>query len=122
MSSLAVKLPITKDFTDGYSMIDNFEELIKQNLKMLILTAPGERVMEPDFGVGLRNFLFEHFNNQTFTSIDAAIRSQVLKYMPIVTIINISFEGSDMDSNLLGLRLFYSVPDIGFTDLLEFTI
>ena len=122
MSSLAVKLPINKDSINGYQMIDNFEDLIKQNLKMLVLTAPGERVMEPNYGAGLRTFLFENFNNQTFTEIDRKIRSQVLKYMPIVQIINISFEGSDMDRNLLGLQIFYAVPDIGFTDLLEFTI
>lgn len=122
MSSLAVKLPINKDSINGYQMIDNFEDLIKQNLKMLVLTAPGERVMEPNYGAGLRNFLFENFNNQTFTEIDRKIRSQVLKYMPIVQIVNISFEGSDMDRNLLGLQIFYAVPDIGFTDLLEFTI
>jgi|TARA_Y200000002_G_C22511103_1_gene591361 phage baseplate assembly protein W len=122
MSSLAVKLPINKDSINGYQMIDNFEDLIKQNLKMLVLTAPGERVMEPNYGAGLRAFLFENFNNQTFTQIDNKIRSQVLKYMPLVQIVNISFEGSDMDRNLLGLQIFYAVPDIGFTDLLEFTI
>ena len=69
MSSLAVKLPINKDSINGYQMIDNFEDLIKQNLKMLVLTAPGERVMEPNYGAGLRNFLFENFNNQTFTIV-----------------------------------------------------
>lgn len=122
MSSLAVKLPIRKDSINGYQMIDNFEDLIKQNLKMLILTSPGERVMEPDYGAGVRNFLFENFNNQTFVQIDRKIRSQVTKYLPIVQIVNISFEGSDIDRNLLGLQIFYAVPDIGFTDLLEFTI
>ncbi len=122
MSSLAVKLPIRKDSINGYQMIDNFEDLIKQNLKMLILTSPGERVMEPDYGAGVRNFLFENFNNQTFVQIDRKIRSQVTKYLPIVQIVNISFEGSDIDRNILGLQIFYAVPDIGFTDLLEFTI
>ena len=122
MSSLAVKLPINKDSINGYKMIDNFEDLIKQNLKMLVLTSPGERVMDPNFGAGIKDFLFENFNNQTFTNIDETIREQVLKYMPLVQIVRISFEGSNLDKNLLGLQIFYAVPDIGFTDLLEFTI
>ena len=122
MSSLAVKLPINKSSTDGYEMIDDFEALIKQNLKMLVLTAPGERIMEPEFGVGMRNYLFENFNQNTFMNINSKIREQVTKFIPIVNIIEISFEGSDIDRNVLGLQIFYSVPDIGFTDLLEFTI
>ncbi len=89
---------------------------------MLVLTAPGERVMEPEFGVGVRKYLFENFNQNTFTKINQDIRMQVNKYMPIVDIIEVQFAGSDVDRNLLGVQIFYSVPDIGFTDLLEFTI
>mgnify|MGYP001452410381 FL=1 len=122
MSSLAVKLPITKDSADGFTVIRDFETLIRQNLKMLIMTSPGERIMEPEFGVGIRGFLFENFNNSTFNSIDTAIRKQVRTYMPVVEIIEISFNGSDPDRNLLGIKLFYSVPNIGIKDLLEFTI
>ena len=122
MSSLAVKLPITRDVIDGFEMINDFEALIKQNLKMLVLTSPGERVMEPEFGVGIRRYLFENFNQSTFTRINMDIRNQVDKFMPIVNIIEVHFAGSDIDRNLLGLQIFYSIPDIGFTDLLEFTI
>ena len=60
MSSLSVKLPITRNTIDGFAMIKDFQTLVKQNFKMLVLTAPGERVMEPEFGVGLRNYLFEN--------------------------------------------------------------
>jgi|TARA_E500000331_G_C17133514_1_gene659355 phage baseplate assembly protein W len=122
MSSLAVKLPITKDSADGFTVIRDFQTLIRQNLKMLIMTSPGERIMEPEFGVGIRGFLFENFNNSTYNAIDTAIRKQVRTFIPVVEIIEISFNGSDPDRNLLGIKLFYSVPNIGIKDLLEFTI
>ena len=60
MSSLGVKLPLARDSSDGFGMIKNFKTMIKQNFKMLLLTNPGERVMEPDFGVGRKKFLFEN--------------------------------------------------------------
>ncbi len=122
MSALAVKLPITKDSINGYAMIDDFETLIKQNLKMLILTAPGERIMEPEFGVGIRNYLFENFNNTTYKQIDTKIRKQVDMYMPAITINEVSFDGSAQDANLLGIAIIFSIPSIGVRDLLEFTI
>ena len=122
MSALAVKIPITKDSISGYTMIDDFDSLIKQNLKMLILTAPGERIMEPEFGVGIRKYLFENFNNNIYEQIDNDIRRQVERYMPAISIIEVSFAGSDIDTNLLGVSIIYSIPSIGIKDLLQFTI
>ena len=63
MASLAPKLPLTLDSGDGYTSIKILKTMIKQNFKMLILTNPGERVMNPDFGVGIRQFLFENFQS-----------------------------------------------------------
>jgi len=54
-SGLSPKLPLTVSEVFGpYNLNTNFEDLAKQNLKMLILTIPGERIMDPNFGVGLR--------------------------------------------------------------------
>lgn len=122
MSALAVKLPITKDSINGYTMIDDFKTLIKQNLKMLVLTSPGERIMEPEFGVGIRNYLFENFNNTIYKEIDTNIRKQVDMFMPAVKIIEVSFQGSNEDVNLLGISILFTIPSIGVKDLLQFTI
>tara|TARA_Y100000004_G_scaffold190021_1_gene246513 strand:+ start:390 stop:758 length:369 start_codon:yes stop_codon:yes gene_type:complete len=122
MSALAVKLPITKDSINGYTMIDDFKTLIKQNLKMLVLTSPGERIMEPEFGVGIRNYLFENFNNTIYKEIDTNIRKQVDMFMPAVKIIEVNFQGSNEDVNLLGISILFTIPSIGVKDLLQFTI
>jgi len=120
--SLAIKLPIRRSSIDGYQMIGDFQTLIRQNLKMLILTAPGERVMEPEFGVGIRNYLFENFNNMTYNTINTKIREQAAKYLPVVDIMEVNFADSDPDRNFLAIKIFFSIPDIGIKDLLEFTI
>ncbi len=122
MSSLSVKLPITRNTIDGYTMIKDFQTLVRQNFKMLILTAPGERVMEPEFGVGLRNYLFENFNNSIFVDIETDIREQAAVFLPVVNVLEVNFDTSDPDNNVLGIRILYNLPDVGITDLLEFTI
>ena len=54
---ISVKLPLEIDPRDGpYASIDDLTEVVRQNFKNLILTVPGERVMLPDFGVGLLSF------------------------------------------------------------------
>ena len=122
MSSLSVKLPITRSTADGFTMIKDFQTLVRQNFKMLVLTSPGERVMEPDFGVGVRSYLFENFNNSVFTEIESAIRKQVSIFLPVIDVRQIQFDSSNPDNNVLGIRIVYDLPDVGITDLLEFTI
>ena len=70
LQGISPKLPLTYSKTDGpYLLNKNLKETVKQNFKMLVLTSPGERVMVPDFGVGLRNFLFEAMDDSTYGQI-----------------------------------------------------
>ena len=122
MSSLNVKLPITRNDVDGFTMIKDLKSLLNQNLKMIVLTNPGERVMDPNFGVGINAYLFENFNNSIYTDIRNIILEQVSVYLPVITIDSITFDGNNEDQNLLGISISYSIPSIGIKDLLEFTI
>tara|TARA_Y100001963_G_scaffold88964_1_gene122929 strand:+ start:913 stop:1278 length:366 start_codon:yes stop_codon:yes gene_type:complete len=121
MSALSIKLPITKSDINGYKMIVDFPRLIKQNFKMLCLTTPGERVMEPLFGAGLKRFLFLNENEALAAKIDSEVREQAAHYLPVIEIgaINTSI---DADRNSLFIEIQYEIPHIGVRDLLEFTI
>ena len=121
MASFSVALPISRNSEDGFTMIKSFKKLVKQNLKMLILTAPGERVMEPEFGVGMRNFLFEKFTPSTFSKIESRIRTQAATYMPNINIEQIQFDSGEVDGNKLIIRIMFSVPAIGISETLELT-
>jgi hypothetical protein len=122
MASLAIKLPITKDSGDGFTMIKDFQTLIKQNLKMLLLTTRGERVMEPSFGVGLKTYTFSEMRQSTFDDIETSIMKQAAVYLPVIVIKEINFIPDDHDLTGLNVSLRYDIPSINVTDLLEFTI
>ena len=116
--SLAVKLPIRRSTSDGYQMINDFQTLIRQNLKMLLLTSPGERVMAPRFGVGMRRYLFEMQSDEVFAAIDSKIREQVSIYLPYIKIQQVQFDKSNIDKNQIKLKLSYSVPRVSLNDVL----
>ena len=122
MSSIGVKLPIQKDSSDGFVTIKSIKEMFNQNLKMLILTIPGERIMDPEFGVGAQQYLFYGFNEGAQIKLDNSIREQVATYLPAIKIIDILFAQADPGSNTLSFRVEYGIPDAGIKDLLEFTI
>ena len=94
MAGLAPRLPLVRDKRDGYGLIKSFDELARQNLKMLILTSPGERMMDPEFGVGLKTYLFEQNNPGTYGVIETHIRAQTENYLPYIRIMSVNFKKS----------------------------
>ena len=121
MKGYSPQLPLTLDSRDGYRLTKTVKQFVSQNLKMLILTSPGERVMDPLFGVGLYNFLFELNTQTTKSELSGRIRRQVGQYMPFVLIQGISYgdvEGVEIDRNTLTVAIKYAIPSIGEIDLL----
>ncbi|WP_437716980.1 GPW/gp25 family protein [Sorangium sp. So ce448] len=49
------------------------EENIRDAIRVILLTEPGERLLRPDFGAGLRRFLFEPNTVTTRRAIEDAI-------------------------------------------------
>jgi phage baseplate assembly protein W len=97
---------------NGYFSVSADKRLIKENIKQILLTAPGERVMEPLFGVGLKRYLFEMNDEQLAASIRDKIIQQVATYEPLAEILDIQFMQTD---NLMQIRLIYRMKDIAAT-------
>jgi len=117
MSGIGVKLPLQKDPVYGFGVTKNVRENIKQSLKMLILTNPGERMMLPEYGAGLRNYLFEQNTEVTHAAAISEIENQVGIYMPYLNILEIKVgdnpPGVDLrDFNIFHLIVNYEVPNI----------
>ena len=114
---LAPKLPLTLGSDTQYEMINNYTKLALQNLKMLVLTIPGERVMDTNFGVGLSTFLFELNNMSTRNSISAKIQEQVSEYLPYIEILNImyhsSLEDPTVSEHFLSIKIEFNIIPVG---------
>jgi len=125
MSGLSPKLPLSIDPEDGYALIKDYVSLVKQNLKMLILTSPGERIMMPEFGVGLRGYLFEQLTDLTKGDIDSKIRDQVSRYLSYLEIDLITFSDIDADlalPNAIKITLSYSIVPLELMDSLTLDV
>lgn len=116
---LSIALPLRIDPVDGaYGLNKRITQVASQNLKMVILTSPGERIMNPEFGVGIRQYLFENNTAGTLETIKSRIRNQVSTYLPYITILqldvfNPTIPGGlpgDIDETRVNIKIRYSVP------------
>ena len=80
------------------------KEQIQANLLNLLLTYPGERVNEPNFGVGLKNLLFEQ--EIDLESLKDQIQKQINMFIPDVNLSTISINESE-DKHTILIKLTY---------------
>jgi len=115
---LSPKLPLSSTKVH-YDMIFDMKENIKQNFKNLILTSPGERIMLPTFGVGIKQHLFELNKEIVFNEIKSDIEEQVSIWMPFLNIDDIAvYQDSENNETRLSLYIRYSIPDLDIADQL----
>ena len=98
---------------------------MRQNLKNLILTDPGERIMVPNFGAGIRRLLFEPMNSVVRGKVTSRIISQVSEYMGFVQISDIivltSENDPDLGPNTVRLVVKYNLGNVNDSDTLIIT-
>jgi len=80
-------------------------EQSKANLQNLLLTTPGERIMQPEFGSQLKFIVFEQ-GQDIPDRVEEAIRSSVDKFLAYVNVINVFTTQQD---NTVSVSIEFSV-------------
>jgi phage baseplate assembly protein W len=118
---LAPRMPLRIGSKADYAMVLNYADLVKQNFKNLVLTNPGERIMDIEFGVGLRRFLFEMNGQSTYDEISARISQQVALYMPFLNVRSVQFGATDegIDNSQVTIAIAYEIVPLNVQDVLS---
>lgn len=85
------------------------EQDIAQSLEILLSTSPGERVMNPSFGCGLRSLVFSSISETTTTRIRDAVERAVLFFEPRIELENVVVDVADVYQGLMMIQLNYRV-------------
>ena len=118
-STTAPKIPLTiEDGTIQSFTFDEITELIKQNVKMVLLTNPGERIMIPEFGVGIVRYLFELSTIGVYDVLENRIRQQLRTYIPSINLTGLSVEPLN-DEQRLNVSISYEINVLNTRDQLD---
>jgi hypothetical protein len=89
------------------------EEDIRQSLHILLSTSLGERVMQPDYGCNLTDYVFEGLSSTTIGYIKERVANAILYYEPRIVVERIEVTSAGSVDNLEGrflIDLTYSIP------------
>ena len=78
------KFPPQIDYATGRIKTVSEEEVIAEAVRVLLLTAKGERVMRPDFGCGLQRYVFSQMDYGTLRSMEREITDAIIAWEPRV--------------------------------------
>jgi phage baseplate assembly protein W len=119
-TGISAKLPLAYVKSDGpYLLTKDLAENAKQNLKNLIFTNPGEKIMNSDFGVGFYALLFQNANDDILEDLKERLFIQVDRYMPFINIITVD---TKLEGNVAHLRVEYVIPSLSVSDSLELDV
>lgn len=115
--TIGVAFPL--DEVNMFKGTTTVKEQVKSNLINLLLTEQGERVNEPNFGVGLKKLLFEQSPN--IEVLKEKINTQIEFYIPTITLSDVSFTPSE-DEYKLFILISYSFNLDGSTDAIQLNL
>lgn len=67
-------------------LLTNNENEIKQAIRIILLTAPGERVMRPEFGCRIHELVFEPNNRATAVQAEQYITEALSRWEPRIAV------------------------------------
>ena len=81
--------------------VAEYEKSISQSIQIILETAPGERVMRPDFGCGIHEYVFAVNNSITQAAVCDEVREALLKWEPRIDVLDVQAEAGNSGEHLL---------------------
>ena len=86
-----------------------YDEDIRQSIQIILATNPGERVMRPDFGAGLRDFVFEPADLATIHRVQTRVQEALTDWEPRIDVQKVDVTLDPATRSTLFISITYRV-------------
>ena len=93
--------------TQGFVRAE-YEESVRQSILLILGTAPGERLMRPEFGCGIHDLVFENLSFGTLGRVQQTVDEALLRLEPRIDVTSIDVRPGG-DGNVLLIHIQYQV-------------
>ena len=92
---------------DGRLAWSEGEDNVRESIRLILLTEPGERLMREEFGCGLRRYLFEPNTATTRALIKERIQNSLTRWEPRVRVDDVSVEPDAEDARVVAVQISF---------------
>ena len=86
----------------------SYDDKVEQAIGIILLTGKGERVMLPQFGAGLRNYVFEPNSPATHRGLEREVRAALIDWEPRINLTSVTARAGDQ-TNLVLIEIDFIV-------------
>jgi phage baseplate assembly protein W len=102
-------MPVALDPQTGLVARVEYEEDIRQSIRIILETAPGERVMRPNFGCGIHDLVFTALDSTTLQLIRSSVEEALRRCEARIDVLGVAVdEAANAEGELL-IELEYRV-------------
>jgi phage baseplate assembly protein W len=105
------KFPVQIDPTTGRVAMSELEQDIKESIYIILATAPGERLMRPEFGCGIHDLVFSPMSSVTLGLFESRVREALTRWETRVEILKLEMSIKDSARGKLEIDLSCLVRD-----------
>lgn len=97
--------------TDGHGRIalSRHEEDIRESILIILRTAKGERLMRPDFGCGINNYVFSSINTLNISRMENEVREALVQWEPRIELLEVRTDSTGAANGRLMIEINYRV-------------
>jgi hypothetical protein len=101
--------PVATNPLTGDVALSRYDLDVREAIRIILETAPGERVMRPRFGCGIHDLVFEEINTTTIFAIQAAVREALVAYEARIELLDVTVDPLEALNGLLVIGIDYRV-------------
>jgi phage baseplate assembly protein W len=101
--------PVAIDPVTGRIAVAEYEQDIKQSIRIILSTSRGERVMRADFGCGIHDLVYDTADTAMVTRIETSVRESLLRYEARIEVLDVSVDMTDFLIGRLVVQIEYRV-------------
>jgi uncharacterized protein len=95
--------------TNGDVSMAAYEEDVRQAILIILETNPGERVMRPDFGAGLRAMIFEPISTTALALVQTRVQEALTLWEPRINLREVSVTRDATSPAVLRIKISYEI-------------
>jgi phage baseplate assembly protein W len=95
--------------TQGEIVLSRYEEDVQEAIWIILSTAPGERLMRPDFGCGIHEFVFAPNNTRTAGLVRFQVEEALTRWEPRIELQQVHVQADPRDPAVLLITIDYRV-------------
>lgn len=103
-----IAFPLGVDSTGGLKLSE-YEQNVEENILIILGTAPGERMMRPDFGCRIHDFVFYPNNASTAALVSYYVREALVKWEPRIEEVTVNARPDPARENVMLVDISYKI-------------